>query len=133
MQVNTAVSSLAVAVVAFIALFMTSRDAGRAQKAAYEESRRNAERVVAALDREQVLTLARLHVSQRDPNIYLNPLEQGQIGAALDALPELSLPRCCSWVSGKIPGSDRKANWQAVRDELAEELRRLTKKAATSS
>jgi len=53
---------------------MTSRDSGRAQQAAYQESpeRRACRR---GADREQVLTLARLHVSQRDPNIYLNPLE----------------------------------------------------------
>ena len=59
-----------------------------------------------------MLTLARLHVSQRDPNIYLNPLEQGQVGAARDALPDLSLPKCRAWVAGKSLGPDGRANWQ---------------------
>jgi hypothetical protein len=121
----TAWSSLAVAVIAFVALLLTARETRSAQREAQAETRRRADQAVAALDREQVLTLARLHGAQRDATVYLSPAEQGQIGAALDALPAGSLPLCRSWAEGELRG-ERSEDWDEVRIELSREIRRLT-------
>jgi hypothetical protein len=59
---------------------------------------------LAALDREQVLVLARLHTSTRDPNGYLSPLEHGNRQAALDALPPDRLPQFRAWIDAGRQG-----------------------------
>lgn len=121
---------LAVAIIAWLALRRTSQDTFRLEKAAAEQAARTARVRSAELDRQQVLALARLHGTQDQPHVVLNPLERGEIRTALDALPQDRLTVTREWFDGGLSG-DRAEDWRRVRCELSDELRRLTEVASS--
>ena len=91
----------------------------------FEQDRRDSERSRASFEREQVMTLAKLHGALEQTNVVLSPLERGSMLTALSALPADSLPLVRSWLSGRSTNGHQ-VEWSRVRDELQDELRRLT-------
>ncbi|MFF1530968.1 hypothetical protein [Cellulomonas sp. NPDC058312] len=126
----------AVALVAWVGLRHARQDARRAEKRAddahqqlAEDRERRASAGLARADLVHVTTLLTHHEALL-PNVYLRPIDTGEIRAALAALPRESVPRTRALYSEE---SARRPSRDGVTAELHAEVQRLRALSVTDA